>query len=285
MKRGAPAAPRRHPGFAGISSVYSLRALLRTFGPTDVRPVTNGVLNEWLEAAVFGQVSRPLFPTITGTIGGRFTLAHSSGLPVDETGLGTDRVSRNAQRLSTTLALSWQPTPSFIGFFHFQQGYRAGGLTLSPTGSTRTAQHFASDDLAMNELGFRLGKEGRDRFSLRAAVFAANWNDIQADLVDSAGLPYTPNIGRGQIYGLDTDLTWHPHPALTITAAAFINASDVTKLAPGFGGLGTNPFPNIASNGERVSVAWHKTVGNDIEASATGRSAISASRGLASPRC
>ncbi|WP_380780855.1 hypothetical protein [Sphingomonas sp. R86520] len=119
-------------------------------------------------------------------------------------------------------------------------------------------------------MGFRLGKEGRDRFSLRAAVFAANWNDIQADLVDSAGLPYTANIGRGQIYGLNTDLTWHPHPALTITAAAFINASDVTKPAPGFGGLGTNPFPNIASNGERVSVAWHKTVGNDIEASATG---------------
>jgi outer membrane receptor protein involved in Fe transport len=258
------------PWVAGFSSVYSLSALLRTFGPTDVRPVTNGVLNERLEAAVFGQVSRPLFPTITGTVGGRFTLAHSSGLPVDETGLGTDRVSRNAQRFSTTLALSWQPTSSFTGFFHFQQGYRAGGLTLSPTGSTQTAQRFASDDLNMNEIGFRLGKEGHDRFSLRSAVFAADWNNIQADLVDSAGLPYTANIGRGRIYGLDTDLTWRPHPALTITAAAFINASDVTKPAPGFGGPGTNPFPNIASNGERVSVAWHKTVDNDIEASATG---------------
>lgn len=258
------------PWVAGISTNYSLSALLRALGPTDVRGAASGVLNERLEAAVFGQISRPLSSTLTGTIGGRFTLAHGSGLPIAEAGLGSDRVSRNAQRLSNTLALMWQPTSAFTGFFHFQQGYRAGGLTLSPTGSTRTAQRFASDDLNMNEIGFRLGKERRDRFSLRAAVFAADWNNIQADLVDSAGLPYTANIGRGRIYGLDTDLTWHPIPALTITAAAFINASNVSRPAPGFGKPGANPFPNIASNVERVSVNWHRTVGTDIEASATG---------------
>ncbi len=263
---GTPAAP----WVAGLSSIYSLSALLRSLGPVDRRSATSGVLNERLEAAAFGQVSQPLSTTVTGTIGGRFTLAHSSGLPIDESGLGTDGVSRNAQRFSTTLALSWQPTSSFTGFFHFQQGYRAGGLTLAPTGSAQTAQRFASDDLTMNEIGFRLGKEGRDRFSMRAAVFAADWNDIQADLVDSTGLPYTANIGRGRILGLDADLTWRPHPAMTITAAAFVNASDVTKPAAGFGGPGTNPFPNIASNGERIAVNWHKTVGNDIEASVTG---------------
>jgi hypothetical protein len=46
-----------------------------------------------------------------------------------------------------------------------------------------------------------------DPLLVRAALFAADWQDMQADLVDSAGLPYTTNIGRRgrRLISLDTN--------------------------------------------------------------------------------
>ena len=64
-----------------------------------------------------------------------------------------------------------------------------------------TAERFESDSLASLEAGVRVGRRGVDRLSFDAALSYAKWDDVQADLIDSRGLPFTANIGDGRIYG------------------------------------------------------------------------------------
>ncbi len=104
----------------------------------------------------------------------------------------------------------------------------------------------------MSEIGIRLGHKERDRLSIRAAFFFADWNNIQADLIDSSGLPYTANIGSGRIFGLDGEITWRLSPALTITAAAFLNNSDLYAPEPEFAASSERTLPNIAHGGVRA---------------------------------
>lgn len=262
------------PWVAGFATTANVGALVRTLGPRDKSESIGGVLNEQLEAAFFGQASRSLSPVVTGTVGGRLTLARNTGRLITETGVGKDALSRGAMRFSGTLALDWRPTDRFSAFFHYQQGYRPGGLAVAPrdgsSGAPIAAQRFMADDLNMNEIGLRLGHEGRDPITLRAAIFAADWRSIQADLIDTAGLPYTANIGNGRIIGLDGTLTWKLSPSLSATAAAFVNFSDLYAPAAGFGDVGHNPLPNVAGNGQRLALEWRRTLRNDVTISASG---------------
>jgi outer membrane receptor protein involved in Fe transport len=90
------------------------------------------------------------------------------------------------------------------------------------------------------------------------AVFAADWRDMQADLVDTSGLPYTTNIGRGRLYGLDGDVTWHLSPAVTVSASAFLNDSKLVAPAAEFVASGKQTLPNVARNGGRVAAQWER---------------------------
>jgi outer membrane receptor protein involved in Fe transport len=244
----------------------------RELGPLDAQTRIAGVVNGQAEVAVFGQGSRPLTDTLTGTVGGRLTFANSTGFLINEIASGTDFMpadgalesSRNALRFSGALALDWRPAGPLSAFFHYQQGYRAGGLAVAPSGSTLQSQKFVADDLNMNEIGIRLGRQGRDRLTLRAAVFAADWNHIQADLIDSSGLPYTTNIGRGRILGLDGELTWRLSPTFDVSAAAFLNDSRLHPAGPEFSTRGQQTLPNVARDGARLAAIWRRDLGRGV---------------------
>lgn len=251
----------RMPWVAGVSALFNSSTLLRTLGPLDDEKRITGVVNIQAEGALFGQVSHPIFRTLTATVGGRLVFANSTGLLVDEKGTPSQRSTRNAVRFSSTIALDWHPDGRLSYFLHNQRGYRAGGLAVAPSGSGVTSQKFTTDALSMTEAGFRLGDEARDRLSIRAAMFYADWNHIQADLVDSSGLPYTTNIGRGRLFGLDGQLTWRFSPALTFSTAAFLNDSRLFKPSPQFVADKLQTLPNIARAGARVALGWRKDIG------------------------
>ena len=149
---------------------------------------------------------------------------------------------------------------SFSAFFHYQQGDRAGGLAVAPAGSGLESRKFSADALNMDEIGIRLGREAYDPLLVRAALFGADWNHMQADLVDTTGLPYTTNIGRGRLYGLDADVTWRPSPALTLSAAAFLNDSKLVAPESEFAAAGKQTLPNVARNGGRLAAQWQREI-------------------------
>ncbi|SDD05691.1 Outer membrane receptor proteins, mostly Fe transport [Sphingomonas sp. YR710] len=257
----------RVPWVAGVTVLANLSVLSRSLGPPQAPMQITGVANSQAEAGMFGQFSLPLTRTLTAMAGERVTIARSTGALIDEPIDKSQKSSRSATRFSGTLALDWHPGGPLSAFFHYQQGYRAGGLAVAPSESGLKSQRFVADNLFMKEFGIRMGDATRDRLSARATIFVANWHNIQADLIDSSGLPYTTNIGRGIIYGIDGEISWHPSAALALSAAAFVNDSNLADPAPGFAassGQGikriARTLPNIARNGAHFAMDWHKEI-------------------------
>ncbi len=258
---------KNSPWVAGIAGIYNASALSRSLGAPDAPARIAGVVNKQAEAAVFGQLSRPLLSNVTGTLGGRLTFARSVGNLLDNPADKSEEPFRNELRFSPTFALDWHPSGRFSAFLHYQQGYRAGGLAVAPSGSELESRKFDTDDLKMSEIGIRLGNKEHNPFSLRAAFFFTDWNHIQADLIDGSGLPYTANIGSGRIFGLDADITWRLSPALTITAAAFINDSNLYEPEPEFAVSGERTLPNVPRDGIRLLAGWRGNIAPGVSLS------------------
>lgn len=245
------------PWVAGLAAIYNFNRITRSLGPPDALAPIADVGNLQPELSIFGQISRPVGEGLVATAGGRLTLAGSAGYLLNETSAAPE-VFRNKVRFSPSFALDWHPTPTLSGFLHFQQGYRAGGLAVGTSGPEAENQRFKADNLTQIELGVRWGREG-DPLSIRAALFLADWNQIQADLINDAGLPYTTNIGNGRIYGLDGEIKWRLSPDVVVRVAAFLNESTL-QPEPAFAGQDDNTLPNIARDGVRLGLDAHTEI-------------------------
>lgn len=248
---------------AGMSGVYNVSRISRRQGaPEDPQRVT-GVRNRQAEASVFAQASVPISAPLTATAGGRLTVSDGAGMLLGGENAGKRESSNVRARFAGTLALDWQVTPSLSLFLHYQDGFRPGGFAVAPIGSSIESQEFEADDLSQMELGIRWRDGARDRLSARGTIFALDWDHIQADLVDSSGLPTTRNIGDGRIYGIDGEIRWRASPVWTLTVAAFLNESRM---------IGTDAridaeevtLPNIPRDGIRINSEWRFELGGGV---------------------
>lgn len=253
----------------GWSLIYNHSDLNRRLGPPDATMPITGVRNETSEAALFGQYSIPITPRLTATVGGRVTFSHSSGSPLD-TRARNEEPTRNESRVSPTAAFSWRPADNLLVYGRYQEGFRAGGLAVSESGGTVSAQRFESDNLASFEAGVRIGRPGARRFSFNAAISYAHWEEIQADLVNSRGFPFTTNIGDGRIFGLELEGIWRATPALSFEAAAFINESALYKPDPAFAAADEKDLPNVAGAGGRVATHYQREVAQGVTLNVDG---------------
>ena len=236
---------------AGWSLVHDIDRIRRTLGPPAAPLPIAGVRNAVDEAALFGQYSFALGPHVTATLGGRLTLSRAVGMPLDAPG-ETDEPDRTDFRPSPTAAISWRPGEGLLLYARLQQGFRAGGLAIAGSGAGSATKRFESDSLTSFEAGLRLGRAGGP-FRLDAAFSYARWADIQADLIDPRGLPYTTNLGNGRIYGVEANASWQLTPAFGVEAAAFINESALAHPDPGFAAAQDRDLPNIPGAGARAA--------------------------------
>ncbi|WP_158266240.1 TonB-dependent receptor domain-containing protein [Allosphingosinicella deserti] len=239
----------------GWSLLLGENRISRELGPPGAQSAITGVRNETGEAALFGQYGLRLTPRLNLTLGGRLTFASSTGAPIDD-----PDEEREASRMDVWAApmgeVTWRPGRRLTLYARYQEGFRAGGLALSPTGAPSTAQRFLSDNLGSFDVGLRYGRRGVDRFSLAAAASTATWENIQADLVDARGLPYTTNIGDGRILSLELDLVWRATPSLSLEMAGFLNDSELTTPDEGVIGIDDDSLPNIARTGARIAARY-----------------------------
>jgi outer membrane receptor protein involved in Fe transport len=271
----------------GWSLLHDISSISRSLGPPTAQLPIAGVRNEVTEAALFGQYSLNLTNRLVATAGGRLTYSRSVGRPLDAPD-NVEEPRRSDFRLSPSVALSWRAGPGAIVYTRYQQGFRAGGLAISATGSTTVAERFRSDRVMSVEAGIRLGQPETGRLSVNAAISFVRWADIQADLVDSRGLPVTANIGSGQIFGAEVETTWRPFGGLTLEMAAFLNEtqrlgacleaggcgriagtsqSSLTNPAPAFAGAIDRDLPNVAGRGARLAVHYRASVSPGIDLS------------------
>src|SRR5690606_21182595 len=108
---------------------------------------------------------------------------------------------------------------------------------------------FRNDSLKTLELGARHGKAGTGPYDIAFSVAYTRWKDIQADFIDSAGLPSTANIGDGRIWTasltggvelaprlrIDGGLTWNDGRIDEPPAFVLANLGEAIGI-PGFSG-------------------------------------------------
>jgi iron complex outermembrane receptor protein len=274
----------------GWSLLHDTSNISRSLGPSVAPLPIAGVRNEVTEAALFGQYSANLTGRLVVTAGGRLTFSRSGGRPLDAPN-DVDEPERSDFRLSPSMALSWRAGDGALVYTRFQQGFRAGGLAVSATGSTNVVERLRSDRLKSVEVGIRLGQPDAGRFSFNASASYVRWSNIQADLVDSRGLPVTANIGSGQIFGAEVEAAWRPFEGLTLELATFLNETQRLGVCPGasdcdpvagtarssradpaatFAGAIDRDLPNVAGSGARFAAQYRASVSPGIDLSVEG---------------
>ncbi|HJQ16561.1 MAG TPA: TonB-dependent receptor [Allosphingosinicella sp.] len=238
----------------GTSLLYSINDLSRTLGPAGTHMPIQGVRNAASEAAIFGQYGFALTDAVSATIGGRLTYSIAAGRGRASGEDARHEPKRTDYRVLPTFAVAWQPFTRFLVYSRYQEGFRAGGLAVSASESGTTAQRFRSDTLASLEFGARYGHGPRDPLSFDAALSYARWNSMQADLIDSRGLPYTTNVGDGRIFGFEAAMSWQPAAGVRFELSTFVNDSALAKPAPAFAAANERDLPNIAKAGARAGV-------------------------------
>jgi len=144
-------------------------------------------------------------------------------------------------------------------FTRYQEGLRPGGLSVTPNpGGPPLVQRFHGDSLSSTEAGIKLLPGADERLRAALTFSYAHWENIQADLVDTRGLPYTANIGGGRILGAEAPLQWRPIRPLGITAAIFANDSRLTDAEPNVGGKQSQELPNVPHLGVSGRAEWRQ---------------------------
>lgn len=245
---------------AGVSVVNNNDRAIRSLGDPAAPDLLSNIANTTLDAAVFGEFGAPLGRDLQLTLGGRMSYVRQTS---EFLGQGTADYEpvRKQTRFLPSAALAWKPDPSMLVYARYQQGYRPGGLQVTGSTTSPSADRFVSDRIRTMEVGLRFGMEEGARLSGSLAASVAQWRDIQADLVGMDGLPYVANIGSGRVRNLALSLAWRPLDGLSLEAAGFLNSSNLSHPAPGFDNVEDRDLPNVADEGWRVAGKYRRGLG------------------------
>jgi outer membrane receptor protein involved in Fe transport len=246
---------------AGISALHNVTRAERQIGPDGAAVPLLGVKNNNGEVALFGQASIPLLDDVTLTTGARLNYDEASGQVIGARVPERSEPKRRNLRWLPMAAIAWRPSARWTIFAHYQEGFRAGGLSIT---GPATAEKFRSDSIAMVETGFRFGDSNIDRFAASVTASGAWWKRIQADLIRPNGLPFTSNIGDGHVFGLEGQVDWRPTDALSLQAALFLNTSSLDEPAPGLPNADERDLPNVAEAGGRIGLAYRRPISNRL---------------------
>jgi outer membrane receptor protein involved in Fe transport len=218
------------------------------------------------EAALYGQISAPLTPTLALTVGGRLFATTSkvmstvrpSAAPIAYAGHADD------SGFAPKVVLSFQPRPTILLYAQASEGYRAGGLNTTaaarqPFGdAVGLARAYRSDELWSYEGGTRLSLLD-DALVVRTAAFLASWRHVQSDQLLPSGLPYAGNIGDARNLGLEFEAAYRSGP-LALSGEFVVNDPELTRRAGAAPELGLAAAPKV-SGGLMARYVWQLPLG------------------------
>lgn len=257
----------------GASILYDNERLTREIGAPAAPTRILGISNKVTEGALFGEAGHKLFGDVVATAGVRFEYARLVGEPLNRVA-NVEEPRRDETAVLPSLSVSWQVDPRWMLFTRYQEGLRPGGLSVTPNqGGAPTAQRFKGDSLSSIESGVKMLPGATNRVRATITVFSAHWENIQADLVDMHGLPFTANIGSGRIWGVEAAMEWRPLAALSLSGALFMNDSQLTYAEPGVTSNERQEIPNVPHVGLSGRVHYRHALRGQwqIDVNASGR--------------
>ena len=260
-------------GVSSIAHRYAIDRSLRTDGSS--LPLA-GSENRVREFTAFGEVGVSLGQSVEASAGLRYTRSSLEGsgsnvTPAIAATLATSQGARREQRVLPSVSLIVKPDDGWSLYARYQQGFRPGGLSIA----SDSARLFRNDMLGTAEAGVRFGQPGVDPLAFQGNVTLSHWRDIQADFLDSSGLPVTDNIGDGKVVSASVNAAIRPWSALQIDAGVAVNNGKVDRPTEAYlalmrGADGTDGemrIPNIARVVGRVGARWNQPLsGGDLQA-------------------
>ncbi len=248
---------------AGIAFVSATDEIRRMLGDPAAPVAITGVRNDNIEAALFGRLTFPLWRRFSLMVGGRVTYADASGhLLAVRSEPDASRV-RHGWSVSPSVGLTWKIPSGMSLFLSYDEGQRAGGLAVSSSGTQETTQRFEPDSMSAMQGGLRFGREERGHVSGSIIASYTRWKNIQADLIDETGLPYTANIGDGRIKALEVQLQWMPLSGLRVAGGLFADKSRLVNAATEIVSPTHIDLPNAARFGGRGGLFYRTELGGD----------------------
>lgn len=185
-----------------------------------------GVSNRTLDVALFGEGTVAATKNLLITGGARLTRARTDSSPTIRARNSDFLSGKTSVRVDPTVGLNWLIAPRLALFARYQSGFRTGGISVAP--GIGRVEDFRADTIQVVEGGARLERRGSLGIAGAASVSYSRWSNIQADLVDRRGLPYTTNIGNGRLIGFEVTGDWIPVEGLRASFAGFFNDSRLT---------------------------------------------------------
>jgi len=255
----------------GLSYLDDNDAIQRELGPVRQPLDITGIINRATDLSAFGEGTLALTSTLSITAGSRLTHTQTESTPTFVRAGASYLGGRKSTRLSPMLAAEMLLSPRLVWFARYGSGFRTGGLAVAP-GVGRVAD-FTPDTIRVVETGLRLQRNTETGLSASASLSHARWRDIQADLIDRRGFPYTTNIGSGRISGFEANADWVPVAGLSIGAAIFLNRSELSDPIIALSrqdGDDLADTPRLSANG-RVAYRWKGGESSTWSLSATGQ--------------
>ncbi|HEX8256718.1 MAG TPA: TonB-dependent receptor, partial [Allosphingosinicella sp.] len=257
---------------AGLSLLANRTELDRAVLPPGRLLALPGVANRLAEQTLFAEATRPLWSGLSLTLGARLSHVSFTGSATEPQGPAPDGIGRiegDEWRLLPAAALGASLGSDLRLYLRYQESFRPGGAIVR----TNAAQRLESDRIQAWEAGLRFGHGRSARLSGAVSASYSRWNNVQADLIDTTGLPTTANLGDGEIWTLDGRLEWRATPALRLGVAAVVSRSRVSNPDPGIIFIEDEPLPNVPDLTATASVDYRRPLGasRQLELSARAR--------------
>lgn len=188
-------------GLTWLQADNTVRNSFLTAASPDL-PISS-IHNDSMEAALFGEITQPLGPHWSATLGAR---AYHARVDNEQNGQARRRASKTG--VTPSLTVAWHPAERGLVWLRYASAVRPGGI--NPDGDP-ASRSFRSDDLKNLELGWRWTvADGRLR--LNGSLFGLRWENVQSDILGTDSLVRTINAGRARNIGAELAAELHLAP-------------------------------------------------------------------------
>lgn len=261
---------------AGTSLLSNRYRIRRARGSAERSTAITGIENRVDEATAFADLTIPATDRLSVDLGGRISHVRLSGEALDTplAALARGNARRQQTAFLPAAGVRYRFSDALSGHARYQEGFRPGGIGVRDD----MVQRYRADSVSAVEAGLAFSG---NTLSGDVTVAYTRWRNIQADLIDSDGLPATENIGTGRIVTVDATLAWQPVPAFSIEASAVWADSrlaspsagifvlpqnratfDFATIPAGAVVADSNDLPNVARLSGRMAASYRAALGD-----------------------
>jgi len=226
---------------------------------SDIGPATSSSAES---IAAFIHLDYSVNDRLSAFAGMRYTREEKTA--IDNSGLvANGQTSESFENLAPTVGLQYFVDPGLQFYASASQGFKSGGFNTIVLLPRDDFLPFKPEEITALELGFKMMRE---RFSLAAATFLYDYEDIQFPVFNDVA-PEFRNAAEAEMQGAEVELVMAPTSAIRIQAGISYLDARYTRLdADDLAGLVApisidNKLPNAPEWTVNLGIRWSTDVG------------------------